>query len=62
MSGHLSTTVGNCYKTTFFSFTLCVYIPEEDESNVVLGIERLDVAVAPLEPSPSAVLTGAAEE
>lgn len=41
---------------------MCVYIPEEDESNVVLGIERLDVAVAPLEPSPSAVLTGAAEE
>lgn len=40
---------------------VCMYIPEED-SSVVLGTERLDVAVAPLEPSPSAVLTGAAEE
>lgn len=39
-----------------------MYIPEEDDSSVVLGTERLDVAVAPLEPSPSAVLTGAAEE
>lgn len=34
----------------------------EEDSSVVLGIDRLDVAVAPLEPSPSAVLTGAAEE
>lgn len=40
---------------------VCLHIPEEEDSSVVLGTERLDVAVAPLEPSPSAALTGAAE-
>lgn len=35
---------------------------EEEDSSVVLGTERLDVAGAPLEPSPSAELTGPAEE
>lgn len=32
----------------------------EESSAVVLGAERLDVAVAPLEPSPSAVLVAMA--
>lgn len=42
---------------------MCARLPvEEDSRGVVLGAERLDVAVAPLEPSPSAVVTGLAEE
>lgn len=44
------------------SMCVCMCLPEEEDSSVVLGTERLDVAVAPLEPSPSAALTGAAEE
>lgn len=40
---------------------VCVCVPVEEESRgVVLGAERLDVAVAPLEPSPSVVLVAAA--
>lgn len=41
---------------------VCVDLPEEEDNSVVLGTERLDVAGAPLEPSPSAELTGPAEE
>lgn len=41
---------------------MCVCVPVDEDSSVVLGAERLDVAVAPLEPSPSTVLTGLAEE
>ena len=49
----------------YTEFVTRVYtcIPVEDESRaVVLGAERLDVAVAPLEPSPSAVVAVVAEE
>lgn len=35
---------------------------EEESRGVVLGAERLDVAVAPLEPSPSAVVAAMAAE
>lgn len=35
---------------------------EEESRGVVLGTERLEVAVAPLEPSPSTVLVAAAAE
>lgn len=42
---------------------VCLCIPVEEESRgVVLGAERLDVAVAPLEPSPSTVVAGVADE
>lgn len=45
------------------TYCTCARLPvEEDSRGVVLGAERLDVAVAPLEPSPSAVVTGLAEE
>lgn len=41
---------------------VCVCIPVEDESRgVVLDAERFDVAVAPLEPSPSAAVAAVAE-
>lgn len=43
--------------------SVLVRVPVEEESRaVVLGAERLDVAVAPLEPSPSAVVTALTEE
>lgn len=46
-----------------FGNVVSVCVPVEDESSgVVLGAERLEVAVAPLEPSPSAVLVAAAAE
>lgn len=51
-----------CLDVIQHSQYVCMFIPEEEDSSVVLGTERLDVAVAPLEPSPSDVLTGAAEE
>lgn len=37
---------------------MCVPV-EEESRGVVLGAERLDVAVAPLEPSPSTALVAA---
>lgn len=51
-------------KATSQENTVCmsVRVPVDEDSSVVLGAERLDVAVAPLEPSPSTVLTGVAEE
>lgn len=51
-----------CLDVVQHSKHVCMCLPEEEDSSVVLGTERLDVAVAPLEPSPSAALTGAAEE
>lgn len=42
--------------------SVCVVPVEEESRGVVLGAERLDVAVAPLEPSPSAVLAARAAE
>ena len=39
-----------------------VCVPVEESRGVVLGAERLDVAVAPLEPSPSAAVTAVATE
>lgn len=51
-----------CLDVAQHSNHVCVDPPEEEDSSVVLGTERLDVAGAPLEPSPSAELPGPAEE